>query len=590
MIAALAGVALACAEKAPAAPDGGGGVAVAVPPAIGIPAAPPWTPSRLEVPDYVGAGACRDCHREQHAEWARSPHGRAMAAATPASVLGAFDGQAVEIPDGTATPVREGARYFIELEGAATERVEVARVIGSGRQHQVYLDVSHKMLPIIWVTVTRSWISASAYQHASADRASAEYWRTSDAIELGCFSCHLSQGRTRAGSFEWTDLPINCEACHGPGRAHVAERAPYGDLHAVSKEVDVAICAQCHARKNHFYLGRNEDGIPETPVATIALPAFRADGTQRVTGYQTAGHLLSRCFTEGAMACSSCHDPHAQTARDLTGESAVGKNSNKQCTVCHRNLISTTAAEKHQRHPVSQIFCVDCHMPYTWMFDDRSLVQRVSDHSVSVPRPAERIELGLPNACTTCHEQNSPAWAFTAVTAWRGKQANSSHAVRPWVRALHAAKTRDPNAAALLSEVAGSTAAPEFARVSALDALLEAPADPRWIAGVEAYLAAADANTRSIAYRVLMRHDHPHARAWRDRAIEDRSPLVRVEAALADTSSAGLSGAALESVIADLVVIDPLSPVSELQQLLRGRPVLDAPAELRSRDGRAPKP
>lgn len=569
MIAALAGSSLACAEKpisTKIAADAGTPAAVLLAP-------PPWTPSRLAVPDYVGAEACRPCHLEQYAEWARSPHGRAMISvaetSTAARVLGAFNGRAVRIPGGTARPIRDGGRYFIDItaapkKGAVTERVEVARAIGSGRQHQVYLDADHAMLPIIWVTVTRSWISAAAYQHASAESESEEYWRSSDAIQLGCLGCHLSQGRMRAGNYEWTDLPINCESCHGPGRAHVETRAPYGDLHAISKEVDVAICAQCHARKNHFYLGRDADGVPEVPVSTLASAAFRADSTQRVTGYQTAGHLVSRCFIEGAMACSSCHDPHAQTARDLAGESAVGKNSNQQCTVCHRNLIPAEAATEHQKHPAAKIFCVDCHMPFTWMFDDPSLVQRVSDHSVSIPRPAESVELGLPNACTTCHTKKSAAWALAAVKRWG---APSSASVRPWVRALHASKTGDPRAAELLSAVAISTAAPEFARISALDALLEVPADPRWIAGAAHFLASRDGATRSIAYQVLIKHDAARAGFWRARALNDANALVRVEAALVETTTAGWSNAAFAQTMADLMALDPLTAEFELEEL-----------------------
>lgn len=522
---------------------------------LAIAARPEWFPARLPVRDYLGAASCAKCHAKEYAAWTRSPHGRGMADAREGAVLGAFDGRAVALSGGEVIPFRRGAKFMMKV---GAEVVEVARVIGSGRQHQVYLDRDHTLLPLIWLTKKKAWISMSAYQSASLDPQREDYWRKSNAVDLGCFSCHLSQGRFRK-KFEWTDLPINCESCHGPGRGH-----RFGELHAVSKEVDTAICAQCHARKNHFYLGRDEDGVPRVPVATIALDAFRADGTQLVTGYQTAGHLLSRCYVEGAMTCSSCHDPHAQTARDLAGESAVGADSNKQCTVCHRDRLAAEDAAKHAHHPAERVFCVDCHMPFTWMFDDPALDQRVADHSVSIPRPRESVELGLPNACTTCHKDQAAPWALSAVKRWGARRAE---AVRPWVVALALAKKLDARAPAALAPVLTSTIVAPFVRLSALDATLSLPAAPALASKLEPFASSSDAATRSIALRALMLHDHAHATAWRARALADSHPLVRIEMLLGLDDAEGIDRATIDRAIDDVLQLDPLPPVDELRDL-----------------------
>ncbi len=481
-----------------------------------------------------------------------------MADASAESVLGHFDGVSRAVPEGTATPVQEAGKYFMRLVSSSgnEEVVEVARVIGSGRQHQVYLDASNKMMPLIWITVTRSWISSEDYQHAGVNPGGENYWRSADVVELGCMSCHLSQGRLRVRGkkleLEHTDLPINCESCHGPGRAH-----PYGDLHAISKEADVDLCARCHARKSHYYLAE------QVAVETVALPAFRADGTQLVTGYQTAGHLLSPCFAEGAMRCSSCHEPHSQDARALDGESAEGKGSDKQCSVCHRNFLEKPAAEKHHRHGQRKIFCVDCHMPFTWMMDAPRLVQRVSDHSVSIPRPREALELGLPNACTTCHQNRAPEWALLHLERWGATKALE---IRPWVSALAAAKQKDPEAPEELRQVVTSTAI-EFARLSALDALFAFPPEPALVPAVIVFLSSEAAGSRALAYRALLHHDPAKATIWRDRGLQDTNALVRIETLLAAPDLLGVPFSQIEQVLRDLYAHDTLPPKDELEAI-----------------------
>lgn len=524
------------------------------------PPIPAYFPAELAVEDYLGAASCAPCHAREFAAWKSSPHGRGMAETSTRSVLGLFDGRAVPIPGGTATPFREAGEYWMRFDSDgpadSSERVRVAKVIGSGRQHQVYLDDRETMLPILWITVTKTWISTEDYQHASADPADSNYWRQADAAALGCFSCHLSQGRLRVNGaradLEYTDLPINCESCHGPGRGH-----RFGDLHAISKQADVELCARCHARKSHYYLP------DQVSLETVAHPAFRADSTQLVTGYQTAGHLVSPCYLEGAMRCSSCHEPHSQAARALDGESAEGRHSDRQCTVCHRNQREEAAKKRHHRHGAARIDCVDCHMPFTWMMDEPRIVQRVSDHSVSIPRPRESLELGLPNACTTCHSNRSPAWALEAVQRWGASRALE---LRPWVAALSAAKQQRPEARASLAAVITSSTTIPFARLSALEASLAVAPYPELVPSIEPLLADEGAGTRALAYRALMHHDGANILRWRDRGLADRNPLVRIEALLAANTAKGVTREKLEQVLQDLYRHDTLPPKDELLQ------------------------
>ena len=68
------------------------------------PAVPGKPPRALELPapgakglSFVGTQRCVGCHAEQTQRWTGSHHDLAMQPATPATVLGAFDGRAVEL-------------------------------------------------------------------------------------------------------------------------------------------------------------------------------------------------------------------------------------------------------------------------------------------------------------------------------------------------------------------------------------------------------------------------------------------------------------------------------------------------------------
>ena len=49
----------------------------------------------------------------------------------------------------------------------------------------------------------------------------------------------------------------------------------------------------------------------------------------------------------------------------------------------------------------------------------RLLIRR-RDHTFQAPVPENTARFGVPNACTTCHDNRSPEWAATQMTAWWG--------------------------------------------------------------------------------------------------------------------------------------------------------------------------
>jgi hypothetical protein len=86
-------------------------------------------------------------------------------------------------------------------------------------------------------------------KHASAWDDLAE----ADRVRKNCYRCHVT-GHGKAGGYvsqsETPDLTgVNCEACHGPGSAHIASvkaEEPEQKFKSLISKVPGAVCTGCH--------------------------------------------------------------------------------------------------------------------------------------------------------------------------------------------------------------------------------------------------------------------------------------------------------------------------------------------------------
>src|SRR5262249_40855800 len=79
------------------------------------------------------------------------------------------------------------------------------------------------------------------------------------------------------------------------------------------------------------------------------------------------------------------------------------------------------SADSHTHHaPDSQgSRCINCHMSdVNWR-----LITRRLDHTFQPPVPELTARYGVPNACTTCHEDKPPEWAAATMDGWDGNAA-----------------------------------------------------------------------------------------------------------------------------------------------------------------------
>ena len=217
---------------------------------------------------------------------------------------------------------------------------------------------------------------------------------------------------------EMAEYGVGCEACHGPGKAHVNWQArpqlfqwgPWGKdpITVPTDQKLVDTCGPCHARRTllseEFLPGDNylDHYVPELPSYS---DTYYPDGQVRDEDYVYSSFLMSRMYDEG-VDCMDCHNPHSAQPR-LEG--------NELCLQCHAKNINPA---EHMHHTAEQPGgrCVDCHMPVT-MYMQR---QPRRDHSFSIPDPALTIEAAVPNACNRCHTDQTPEWAAEAVREWYG--------------------------------------------------------------------------------------------------------------------------------------------------------------------------
>ena len=152
---------------------------------------------------------------------------------------------------------------------------------------------------------------------------------------------------------------------------------------------------------------------------------------------------MSGCFKAGEIACTNCHVAHGSpNPFSLKVDITRGRDGDALCTQCHtgpllRHLLHALATARrpasawgqrssrrvsrdrqHTFHAADSAGsrCINCHMSdVNWR-----LLDRRRDHTFQPPVPEMTAAFGVPNACTTCHDDRSPEWAATQMDQWWG--------------------------------------------------------------------------------------------------------------------------------------------------------------------------
>jgi hypothetical protein len=458
---------------------------------------------------FVGSEKCASCHRREYDAWRTSQHSRAMQTATPANVLGRFDGTKLENGGVSYTFLRRGDTSVVRTIGSAGTPGDFAIRYTFGvyplQQYLVELRGGHvQALLAAWDARPASqggqrWFSLAPNTEAS--HAERFHWTGSQYNwNYMCADCHSTAVRKQyepaTDSFHTTFSEINvaCEACHGPGSRHVSwarypsllrgmfwrddglasqltERrgitwsidSASGNAHRSAPrttEREIQTCTQCHARRNHIADGYTA-GAPlldyYVPLPLLA-GMYYPDGQQLDEDYTVASFQQSKMYSMG-VTCADCHDPHTGKPR---------RPGNQVCLQCHRAAKYDTAAHHHHAAGSAGAQCVSCHLPDTTYMQ----IDPRHDHSIRIPRPDLSVALGVPNACNRCHTEHDARWASGLVKYWFPTP-NPGFQRFTW--AFAADDRNDPGAADSLGVIANDATEPWIVRASALARLAARP-------------------------------------------------------------------------------------------------------------------
>ncbi|MCB1889137.1 MAG: hypothetical protein KDH20_16130 [Rhodocyclaceae bacterium] len=446
-------------------------------------------------PDYVADQACLACHEAQAGPWADSKHAKAMAPATPATVLGDFDDARFTRPGEETRFVRRGDLFLVVTRDASGKQTEFPAeyTFGVRPLQQMLLPLPGGRLQaftVAWDTERHRWFDLSP--DGSAAPGDALHWQGRyQNWNLMCGECHTTAYRKGYDDENdryrttWGEPRVGCQACHGGGRAHVesARAMAAGAQHDSPATKPLATpnrslyaataggpgqadqCAACHARRTRLV----EQSTPGNPLLDDFIPDalqagdYHVDGQQLAEVFEYGAFRQSRMYQAG-VACTDCHDPHGGKLR------AAG---NALCVRCHNAAPDNTrfpglqakdydAPEHHFHAPDSQASqCVNCHMPSS----NYMVVHARRDHAIRIPRPDLSARLGTPNACTACHADRPAAWAAAAITDHHGSHPRPRH----YGEVLAAARRGDPEAPTLLQALINDADQPAIVRATALD-------------------------------------------------------------------------------------------------------------------------
>ncbi len=505
------------------------------------------------VPDYVGSSVCFSCHQSEASAWRESHHALAWTRPSAETVVADFDGTEF-VHDGMSSRFRiesDGSYHITVTEkNGVTTDYRVHSVAGIEPLQQYLLETEPGRLQsfdVVWDTEDKRWFHL--YPDQDLPPSDALHWTGPyKNWNARCAECHATgfekgydQSLRRYASI-FSEIGVGCEACHGPGAAHL-EWAAAPDTWAAPEGVDgygfsqsfasaeatIQQCATCHSRREAH---ADTSPLPGTSfhdaygLALLQPGLYHADGQILEEVYVHGSFLQSRKYAMG-VGCLECHDAHSA---DLRSE------GNTLCMQCHSPAGNSDfpsvrravydSAEHHFHAPGSAgAQCISCHAPeQVYMGNDWR-----ADHSFRVPRPDLAAQTGAPDACTSCHVGQSSAWAAAEIAA---RYPESRHR-RPHFGSVLAAGRSDATAARSdLAALAQDKSLPGIARATALW-LLESESDAGLAAQLVPLLSDRDPVVRSAAVR-LQRSAAAEARVLRLlEVLDDPVRSVRMSAAQA---------------------------------------------------------
>jgi hypothetical protein len=321
---------------------------------------PGWWPTKGEAARdlYAGSAACAECHAAIADLQEQTPMYHAATLASQSDILSKHDllrfreaGFSYSL---SRSPV--GVEFTVN-DGVKSDTATVEWAFGDGVVGQTYLlekggaYLEGRVSYFTSLSALNITIGHSANPPADVETALG-HKLDGDATQH-CFSCHTTAAVTANTFAPDKSIPgVHCEACHGPGAAHIAamksdqpERTSTKILNPahLSASDSVDFCGACHRTW--------ADVVMESPAGTGMM-------TVRFQPYRLEN---SRCWGKNGdarLTCIACHDPH----KPLVRESST---YDSKCLACHSSgdKLHPGAFTAKTSCKVATTHCTSCHMP-----------------------------------------------------------------------------------------------------------------------------------------------------------------------------------------------------------------------------------
>jgi len=301
--------------------------------------------------NYSGSEVCGGCHSSIYNQFVESGH--------PYTLTEVANGQKPiglpfsTLPNLPGTGMRDGDNTL----GPPASYADVSYVIGGYYWKALFIDLNGYI------------ITGADVQYNVANHRWAPFFNGVVDKPYDCGSCHTT-GWVPATSTATRkeSLPgmggnfyaggVQCEACHGPGAAHVNTS---GDKRYITKNTASSMCGKCHTRQDGNRIVA-DNGFISHHGQYDELLGLNPDNM----GAGGMGKHLAN-----GVGCNTCHNPHATTVnRHQTGSNGVVK----ECVECHPDRVIASGTAHSQENLANNGLldqpsgkkitnCVACHMP-----------------------------------------------------------------------------------------------------------------------------------------------------------------------------------------------------------------------------------
>lgn len=359
------------------------GVASSAPKSSGSARTPHVRAAVADPSGYAGSGACKTCHPGQYDNFVSSTH--------PYKLQSPESAQAKGIKD----------------PPAGWQWSDIWKVIGGNRWKGRFVDNNGYIVTFSgpnhetpggnqWNLATKSWGDYSPGAKTLLPDGTSYPGKVYD-----CGACHTT-GYSTEGNQEgkpgakgtWVFDGIQCEACHGPAAAHVAD--PVSNAVRVDKSSE--LCGTCHQRggMNDKVMAKNGYGEHHEQYNELESSQHGSKGAK--------------------LTCVSCHDPHKKSPDSTTAT---------PCISCHPEKVTQTLTT----HGTNGVTCVSCHLakatksavaPSRWEADVKTHFFGISkDPAYQQFTPDGKFmqaPFSIGFACLSCHTDKDVQWASANAT------------------------------------------------------------------------------------------------------------------------------------------------------------------------------